>query len=297
MDLLLGQIVYASFPRIGFRTLASAGVPMEIQQAFIEYVVCRHWDTYNPPLSGYQAVYLYQVTPEHNLFGWLYNDGADDIGRNDVPYFHCYYLGEPLLDFQLEIIFTYLRQGPVALIDRHSSGSSLETKVFLELWSYKPARLGVEISLGNRRRSHIALNQGELLDLFVPLNDQEMVIELEQTYDQPMVNLSFYKRYIIEGIETDAANLNKDAVANITRVKNPYQDYKEKLQLYEQALIEAIQHQYPPRDRTRNTLKRLQQVLGLTDKDIESIEARIAQQKKEHSSNQSIIICACWSLK
>ena len=91
MPLSLGQIVYTSFTGIGFRLLASAQVPSEIQQAFVEQVVFRHWDSYNPPESEYRAVYLYQVTPEHILFGWLYSDGSDDLKRTHVPYFHCYY--------------------------------------------------------------------------------------------------------------------------------------------------------------------------------------------------------------
>lgn len=215
MYLLIGQIVYTSFARIGFKTLASAQIPTDIQQAFMQGVVAQHWDSYNPPRSEYRAVYLHQVTPEHNLFGWLYNDGADDMGRSNVPYFICYYLAEPLLDFQLENIFTCLQKGPLALIDRSSFPDALETIVIQtpwtfndDFWSYQPARAGVEIPLVVRDRIHIALRQGELLDLFVPVEQEEMVIEL----------------------------VDEQAIT-------PYQDYKETLQLYEQALVEAIQHQ------------------------------------------------------
>lgn len=296
MNLLLGQLVYTSFAGIGFRNLASAEVPMSVEQAFIQCVAFRHWNAYNPPKSGYRAVYLYQVTPEHSLFGWLYEDGEDDIGRNHVPYFHSYYLREPLLNLQLEIIFTCLQQGPVALIDRHNLPASLETMVLPDLWSYQPARPGVAIPLDVCKRSHIALKQGELLDLFVPIDQQEMVIEPDgQTYKQQRPHLSIYTPYLLEGIEMGVADLNnQDAAAIETRMKKPYQEYQEKLQRYEQALVEATQRQYPISDRTRNMLKLWQQVLQLKDEDIEPIEARIAQQTKGHCSNQSIIICACW---
>jgi len=35
----LGQLVYTSFPEVGFKTLASAEIPPQIQQAFVEQVV------------------------------------------------------------------------------------------------------------------------------------------------------------------------------------------------------------------------------------------------------------------
>jgi len=79
-----------------------------------------------PPKSGYRAVYLHQVTPDHSLFGWLYNDGADDLGHRDVPYFICYYLAGPLHAVKLENIF-YLPAGTSSTIDRHSIST---TKLF-----------------------------------------------------------------------------------------------------------------------------------------------------------------------
>jgi len=214
MDLFLGQLVYTSFPGMGFRTLASAQVPMESQQAFIEHVVSQHWDSYHPPKSEYRAVYLYQSTLEWSLFGWLYNDGLDDMGRSHVPYFICYYLAEPLHAFQLENIFNCLQQGPVALIDRHSLPATLETIVLPDLWSYQPVRPGVAIPSGVRRRSQIALKRGELLKLFVPVEEQEKLIKLNgQSYEQQIANLSIYTRYIIEGIGTGAAVITEPIAA------------------------------------------------------------------------------------
>lgn len=211
MDLLLGQLVYTSFSKMGFKLLASAHVPTEIQQGYLQRVVSRHWNSYNPPNSRYQAVYLHQITIQHTLFGWLYNEGVDDLGRSHVPYFICYYLGEPLLDFHLEIIFTYLQKGPVALLNQNSLSASLETMVIPDLWNYQEVRLGVVVPLSIREHSQTALKQRELLDLFVPINKQETVIELKQTYEQQIANLSFYTRYIVEGIEPGTADLNENA--------------------------------------------------------------------------------------
>ena len=209
MDLLLGQLIYTSFPGIGFKTLVSGQVPTEILQAFIQDVATQRWDSYNVLGSEYRAVYLHQVTPECTLFGWLYNDGPDEMGRTHVPYFICYYLAEPLYAFQLENIFNCLRNGPVVLINRHSVPASLETTVLPNLWSYQPVRPGVIVPLSVRQHSQIALQQGELLDLFVSWDDQEMVINLnDQTYEQQIANHSVYTRYIVEGIEVDTAALD-----------------------------------------------------------------------------------------
>ncbi len=277
--LLLSQIVYTSFTATGFRTLASAEVPAEIQQAFIDRVVSKHWDSYTGQKPGYRAVYLYQVTPDQNLFGWLYNDGEDAIGRSDVPYFICYYLAEPLLFyFQLASIFNCLHKGPVALIDRHNLPATLETIVVRNSSNYQPARPGVAIPSIVRARSHIALKQGELLEVFVPVNQEEMAVELnelnEQTEDQKVANLSIYTRYLVESVEKGAVDLNEDAATITAKVIKPYQGYKEKLQRYEQALVSANQREDPITDDTRHSLKRLQQDLRLRAEDIELIEAR-----------------------
>ena len=248
MYLLLGQLVYTSFAGRGFRTLASPHVPLEIQQAFMQHVVSQYWDSYNPPKSGYRAVYLHQVTPEQTLFGWLYNDGTDDMGRSDIPYFVCYYLAEPLFDFQLANIFTCLERGPVAVVDRHSRTACIETKMTPNLWNYQPAQSGVAIPLHIRQQSYFTLRQGELLNLFVPVYEQEMVIDLNgQTYEQQIANLSIYTRYVIDGIEVSTTALDRE---------NPATDasYKQKLQPYKQPVGKKNQREYPLKIITPNLL-------------------------------------------
>lgn len=54
-------------------------------------------------------------------------------------------------------------------------------------------------------------------------------------------------------------------------VLKPYRERERKLQLYEQAFIEAIRRESPLGDVTRNELKQLQQVFGLRDEDIAPI--------------------------
>ncbi|HIK07173.1 MAG TPA: WD40 repeat domain-containing protein [Trichormus sp. M33_DOE_039] len=167
VSLLLGQLLHTSFPVVGFRTVVSGEIPPEVQQAFIEQVVYQYWDSYDPPSTGYRAAYLYQLTTEQSLFGWLYNDGLDDFGRNDVPYFICYYLAGKLQPFQLENIFICLCTGPVRLIDRHDHPDLLDSLVIPDLWSYQPARIGVKIPQEMIEQSRISVEHGELLNLFV----------------------------------------------------------------------------------------------------------------------------------
>ena len=49
MSLVLGQLVYTSFPKVGYKLFVSTEVPTEIQQVFIQQIVYQHWNSYNPP--------------------------------------------------------------------------------------------------------------------------------------------------------------------------------------------------------------------------------------------------------
>ena len=236
MPLLLGQLVYTSFTGVGFRVLASTQVPSEIQQAFIHKVVYQHWDSHNPPKSGYRAAYIHQVSLDHTLFGWLYNDGPDDLGRSHVPYFVCYFYSGLVDAVQLENILTCLHTGPVELIDRHSLPGTLETVVAPDLWSYQPARIGVPISLGVRKRSHIALKHRRLLDVFIPVNERKMVTRHEQS-EQQEADFSIF----IGSNEAGVAEPNRDTAAVSATSLNPYQEYKEQLQRYEQLFVQEFQ--------------------------------------------------------
>lgn len=276
MPLLLGQLVHTSFPIVGFRTLASAQVPAEIQQAFIQQVVCQYWDSYSPPKFGYRAVYLHQVTSEHTLFGWLYNDGGDDLGRSHVPYFICYYLTEQLQPTQLDNIFTCLQRGPVAMIDRRSLPSALETVAGPDLWSYQPARLGVAIPTDVRECSHTALNQRRLPSLFIPFDEREIVAKLnEQIYKQQRTAHSVNTHLVIKGVETGVANIEDAAVLKSEALES-YQGYQEGLQSYEQVLIDAAEGEYPLSTHTRVSPMQ-QQALGLKAEHTTAIEEETTQ--------------------
>ncbi|BAY39224.1 WD-40 repeat protein [Nostoc sp. NIES-2111] len=171
---VLGQLVYTSFATVGLRTVASKDIPTEIQQIFLEKLVYQFWDAYNPPGAGYRAAYLLQVNPEHSLFGWLYNDGLDDLGRSNVPYFLCYHLAGKLKPSQLENIFICLCTGPLTLINRENPPAYLESLVVQNLWSHKPTRAGVKLPKRIIEQSQTHLEQGKLLNLFVPASQEEI---------------------------------------------------------------------------------------------------------------------------
>ncbi len=79
-------------------------------------------------------------------------------------------------------------------------------------------------------------------------------------------------RRILEELSVSLELLPEEAEAIEDEVLNPYRKYREKGERYEQALQEAMQQEYPFSVATREELKRLQQVLGLTDEDATKIE-------------------------
>ena len=267
MYLLVSQLVYTSFAGLGFRTVASPQVSPEIQQAFLQHVVSQHWDSYNPPQPNYRAAYIFQIDSEQTLFGWLYNDGVDELGRSNVPYFICYYISEPLFDFQLANILTCLERGPVSILNRYESNAYIETKVLPNLWDYQPAKAGVTIPLHLRQQSYTDLRQGNLLELFVPIEAQEIAVDLPgQTYEQQMANLSIYTSYAIDGLElepqqvftADSETVRVDSIAS-------QKDSKPKLplyQLYKQALGKNKQLDKPFKKSPTNLLSKYKKNSG-----------------------------------
>ncbi|MEG4021979.1 protein kinase domain-containing protein [Microcoleus sp. S13C4] len=79
-------------------------------------------------------------------------------------------------------------------------------------------------------------------------------------------------RRILDELRVSLELLPEEAEAIEDEVLNPYRKYREKGERYEQSLQEAMQQEYPFSLETRDELKRLQQVLGLTDEDAAIIE-------------------------
>lgn len=68
------------------------------------------------------------------------------------------------------------------------------------------------------------------------------------------------------------------------QVLKPYQEYKQKLQQYEEVLAKALKRENPLTNHTHRELKRFREVLGLENRDIEPVEARLGLLREEVQS-------------
>ncbi len=162
LPIRFSPLIYTSVPGSGFGLQADQSVPVEAKEIFLDKIVNRHWDAYAPPEPGSSALYLYQISLEEHLFGWLYCDGQDDFGRTHVPYFLAYYY-RGLLNFQqMETVLTYLQFGPETI------PTSMEPMLAPNLWNYEPRRPGVRIPVSVREAVAVEAMMGKLLDLYVP---------------------------------------------------------------------------------------------------------------------------------
>ncbi|AGY56587.1 hypothetical protein [Gloeobacter kilaueensis] len=179
MASLLGQLVYTSFAAVGFQTLVSPNVPQHAKQAFGEQIVPRYWDPYVPRPLGECSVYILQLAPEECLFGWLYSDGEDDLGRGSVPYFCCYYHRGAFDAGRLDTVLACLHRGPVQLPDRHRPPPVLAALPAPDLWSYAPVRPGTTVSAQQREGLQQALQQRQALHLFAGPNSSPATVSLD----------------------------------------------------------------------------------------------------------------------
>ncbi|MER3478427.1 MAG: hypothetical protein C4287_20615, partial [Leptolyngbya sp. ERB_1_2] len=116
--------------------------------------------------ADYRAAYIHQISPDQTLFGWLYNDGADDFNRSHVPYFVCYYLPEALSSDRLKSIFTYLLIGPIEQLDRDFLPDMIPS-IEIPDEHYQSARPGIRIFAPVQEQGFLSVQQGELFRMFV----------------------------------------------------------------------------------------------------------------------------------
>ncbi len=109
----------------------------------------------------------------------------------------------------------------------------------------------------------------------VPIGDPKLKYRKEVERYVHGGRISPVGRRILNARRDGLGLLPEDAATIEAEVLKPYREYKKKLQEYEQALVEAIHHEYPLSDYTRAELHDLQQVLSLRDEDIAPIEMRI----------------------
>jgi predicted regulator of Ras-like GTPase activity (Roadblock/LC7/MglB family) len=168
---MVGQLIYTTLPNSGFQLLVSQRIPIHIQDSFVQNIVYQHWNVYNPPSDDYQAVYLHQVSATHLLFGWLYNEGRDELGRSHIPYFLAYYWTGNLDDARLERFLRHLEKGPVYFIERERLESNLQNVIVPDVDEYNSPRSGLVISSEIRVKSQKDLQKKKILKLLVASDD------------------------------------------------------------------------------------------------------------------------------
>jgi WD40 repeat protein/serine/threonine protein kinase len=102
-----------------------------------------------------------------------------------------------------------------------------------------------------------------------------------ETYREEVRRVSSYRgeisvvgREILDELKNNLG-LSDQEVENIEdEILNPYRKYREKGQRYEQALLAAVETEYPFSEETLEELQRLQQILGLTDEDVAVISEK-----------------------
>ena len=146
MPLLVGQLIYTNLPKTGFQLLASQHIPGEVKDSFVQDIVYQLWDAYNPPPLNYQAVFIHQVTAQKTLFGWLYNDGHDELGRAHIPYFLSYYLPGKLDPERLGHLWDCLQTGPIYFLERERLSAELAAVILPEADQYQSPRPGFTLS-------------------------------------------------------------------------------------------------------------------------------------------------------
>jgi WD40 repeat protein len=88
-------------------------------------------------------------------------------------------------------------------------------------------------------------------------------------------------RRILDDLQESLSIPSEEATAIAAEVLKPFQEYQQKLQRYEQVFREAIAQQYPFTKDTRQELQHYQEILGLRERDVAPIEARLVPQSEE----------------
>jgi uncharacterized RDD family membrane protein YckC len=108
-----------------------------------------------------------------------------------------------------------------------------------------------------------------------PVGDPKLRYRREVERFASRGEISDIGRYTLEALQGQLGLSSAEATEIEAQVVKPYQDYKKKLQQYEQVFIREIKRENPLSDDTRSELKRFQEVLSLEDTDINLIERRI----------------------
>jgi len=108
-----------------------------------------------------------------------------------------------------------------------------------------------------------------------PVGDPKLSYRKEVERFASRGELSHVARHTLDARQRQLGISSAEAQEIEAQVLKPYNDYRQKLQQYEEVLAKTLEGENALTDNTRQDLKRFQEVLGLEDEDIESIEARL----------------------
>ncbi|MEH2362252.1 caspase family protein [Nostoc sp.] len=112
-----------------------------------------------------------------------------------------------------------------------------------------------------------------------PIGDPKLRYRKEVEIYASRGEISNIGRKILDTQRQNLGLLPEEVAAIETEVLKPYREYQQNLQEYQQALIDALEHEQNLSDYTRQELRRYQEILKLRDEDITSIEAKVTRQR------------------
>lgn len=113
----------------------------------------------------------------------------------------------------------------------------------------------------------------------VPIGDPKLRYRKEVETYASRGEISNIGRKILDKLRQNLGLLPEEVAAIETEVLKPYREYQQKLQEYEQALIDALDTEQTLSDHTRYDLQRYQEILKLRNEDIAPIEAKVTRQR------------------
>jgi hypothetical protein len=190
---LLGQMFFTNFRGSGFQFVRSPSVPTNVEQIFRDQIIERHWVDHTPPPKNWRAAYILQLEQSQTIFGWAYNDGRDESGRDDVPYFLAYQLSLPLDDMLVGLLLAFLAKGPETAPSRLNYPLILQDIMAPDLWGFSPERPGVFIDSLNSENAYTSLLERRAVELFVVAPPDALEFKFnEQVCEQLALILSQY---------------------------------------------------------------------------------------------------------
>ncbi|WP_339376758.1 SUMF1/EgtB/PvdO family nonheme iron enzyme [Nostoc sp. 106C] len=142
-------------------------------------------------------------------------------------------------------------------------------------------------------RRHFSLRYSQAAEALQALTVPPTILlnpSVEQVYrqearnraQQGLGNFSVFALKILESKRIELG-LSEDEAREIhEQVLKPYREYQQKLQEYEQVLIDAVKQHYPFNETTQKDLQDYQRHLGLRDEDIAAIESRVVPQQPQY---------------